>query len=201
MEPILNQANIVIVAPNHNPEIVSKEWLVKNDIFKEDIISFSPRPNRVLAETANYSINAVQQRLTISTRNSSQDKLDNLETIANQYINALPNLSYNAAGLNSNWAIQPIRSNLLKGTFVANQEKFDKMFQKETDYDIGGIVHYQHNLFRVQLLIPPQQNNQIIADFNYHSDITNFSQLRERISCFSEALGHARDTIRKLLGD
>ena len=75
------------------------------------------------------------------------------------------------------------------------------MFQPNTRYDIGGIVYYQYRSFQANLVIQPAENDQIIADFNYHSNITNLDQVRDRISCFSEATEHARDTVKKLLGD
>ena len=106
MEPTLNQANIVLAAPNHNPDIVSTEWLNQNALLvEEELVNFLPRQNLLLVETANYSINVARQQVTIATRNPNPDILDTLETIANRYINALPNLSYSAVGLNSNWLI------------------------------------------------------------------------------------------------
>ena len=200
MEPILNQANIVMVAPNHRPDIVSKEWLNKNDILKEAPVNFVHHQSFSLVETTNYSINVVQQRLTIAARNSNQDTLNHLQTIANRYIKALPDVSYNAVGLNSNWMIL-MSPDLLKRTFIPNEEQFNKAFRDKTGYDIGGIVRFQFNSFWVQLTLTPRQDDQINADFNYHSDITEFNQLRERISHFTEAVGRARNTIIKLLGD
>ena len=201
MEPTLNHANIVLVAPNHNPEIVSKEWLSQNNILKEPSINFEHRRNRSLVETENYSINVVKQRLTIAARNSNQEVLSSLQIIANQYINELPDVSYNAVGFNSNWKIVPTNPDLLKMTFTSSQEKFDKAFHGKTNYDIGGIVYYLHDQFQVRLIIVPQPDNQIIADFNFHSDITNVEQLKKRISCSTKAIEHARDTIGKFLGD
>ena len=201
MELTLNQGNIVLVAPNHRPDIVSKEWLLQNNILKEGAINFVHHQNFSLVDTTNFSINVVQQRLTITTRNSNQDMLNHLQTIANRYIKALPNVSYNAIGLNSVWRILPTGPNLLKNTFVTNKEQFNKVFHDEANYDIGGIVRYKYDPFRVQLTITPQENNQINADFNYHLDITNLDQLREEISRFTEAIGHARNITKKLLGD
>ena len=200
MEPTLDQGNIVLAAPNHRPDIVSKEWLNQKDILKEEPTNFLHRQNRSLVETANYAIDVVQQRITIAARNSNQDTLNQLQTIANQYIDVLPNLSYYAVGLNSNW-ILPLHPDRLKETFVTNQEKFNKVFHDKTDYNIGGIVSFQYNSFQVQLVITPQQDDQVIADFNYHSNINGLKQLRERISCFFKATEHARDTISNLLGD
>lgn len=200
MEPILSQANIVLVAPNHRPDIVSKEWLSQNNILKEGAINFVHNQNISLVDTTNFSINVLQQRLTIAARNFNQDKLNHLQTIANRYINALPNVLYNALGLNSVWIVQTGSPDLLKRTFVADSEQFNKAFHGVA-YDIGGIVRYEYKSFRVQLTITLQQTNQINADFNYHSDITNPDQLRERISHSSEVIAHARNITRKLLGD
>ena len=201
MELTLNQANIVLVAPNHRPDIVSKEWLNQNDILKEAPINFVHHQNFSLVETINYSINVLQQRVTITARNSNQNTLNHLQTIANRYIKAFPNVSYSAIGLNSHWIVQPTIPDLLKGTFVADKEQFNKAFHGEASYDIGGIVYYHFELFRVQLTLSPQSDNQIKADCNYHSDIAELNELRERISHFAAAIGHARNIIRKLLGE
>ena len=201
MELILNQANIIVVAPNHRPDIVSKEWLNQNNILKEAPINFAHHQNFSLVDTTNFSINVVQQRLKITARNSNQDILNHLQTIANRYVKALPNVSYNAIGLNSVWRILPTNPDLLKSIFVADKEQFNTAFRDEANYDIGGIVYYPYQSFRVQLTITPQQNNQINADFNYHSDITELSQLSESIPRFTEAIAHARNIAIKLLGD
>ena len=202
MEPRLLQGNIVLVAPNHRPDIVSKDWLNENDILKEAPINFVHHQNLSLVDTTNFSINVVQQRLTITTRNSDPDILRRLQTIAKRYVKALPNVSYNAIGLNSVWRIVPTDPDLLKSTFVADKAKFNESFHDEASYDIGGIVRYKYDdSFRVQLTITPQENNQINADGNYHSDITNSDQLSESISRFVEAIQHARKIIIKLLGE
>ena len=202
MEPLLIQGNIVLVAPNHRPGIVSKDWLNENDILKEVPTNFVHHQNFSLVDTTNFSINVVQQRVTITTRNSDQGILRRLQTIAKRYIKALPNVSYNAIGLNSVWRILPTDPDLLKSTFVADKAKFNEIFHDEAKYDIGGIVRYKYdNSFWAQLTITPQENDQINADYNYHSDITNSDQLSESISRFVEAIQHARKITIKLLGD
>lgn len=201
MELIFNRANIVLVAPNHKPDVVSKEWLSQKNILDETPTNFEHRQNRSLVETTNYSINVVQQRMTISAKNYDEKVLSSLQTIANRYIEELPDVSYNAIGFNSNWTIVPTTPSPLKATFVANQSKFDEIFHSNTKYDIGGIVYYVHDIFQVRLIVVPHSDNQIIADFNYHSDIANREQLKERVSWSTKAIEHASDTIRKLLGD
>ena len=201
MELMLIQGNIVLVAPNHRPDIVSKEWLNQNNILNEAPINFVHHQNLSLVDTTNFSINVVQQRVTITARNSDQAMLRRLQTMAKRYIKALPNVSYNAIGLNSVWRILPTDPDLLKSTFVADKAKFNNAFHDEAKYDIGGIVRYKYDPFRVQLTITPQENKQINADYNYHSDITNSDQLSESISRFVEAIQHAHKITIKLLGE
>ena len=201
MELVLTQGNVVLVAPNHRPDIVSNEWLNQNNILTEAPINFVHHQNLSLVDTTNFSINVVQQRLTITAKNSSQDILRRLQTIAKRYVKALPNVSYNAIGLNSVWRILPTNPDLLKSIFVADKEQFNTAFRDEANYDVGGIVRYKYDSFRVQLTITPQENNQINADYNYHSDITNSDQLSESISRFVEAIQHAHKITIKLLGE
>ena len=201
MELVFTQGNVVLVAPNHRPDIVSNEWLNQNNILTEAPINFVHHQNLSLVDTTNFSINVVQQRLTITAKNYSQDILRRLQTIAKRYVKALPNVSYNAIGLNSVWRILPTNPDLLKSIFVADKEQFNTAFRDEANYDVGGIVRYKYDSFRVQLTITPQENNQINADYNYHSDITNSDQLSESISRFVEAIQHAHKITIKLLGE
>ena len=200
MEPTLNQASIILAASDHEPDIVTKEWLEKNSILKEKPIEFVYRQGRLFVETENYSINLVEQQLKIAAKNSNTEVLNNLQAIANQYIETLPKLSYSAVGLNYNWQVLSTDADLLKKTFVANPKKFDKAIPDET-YGVGGFIYYQHPPFQVHLLIISGPDKAIVADFNYHLDITDPQQLRQKISQFTDIIEEARDTIRKLLGD
>lgn len=200
MEPTLNHANIVLDASDHEPDLVTREWLERNNVLKEKTVEFVYRQGRLLVETANYSINLVQQQLTIAAKNSDEEVLNNLQFIAKQYIDALPNVSYNAVGLNFNWQILPTDHDLLKQTFVAKPERFSRAIGDEP-YGIGGIVYYQYPPFQVYLLIISGPDKHIIADFNYHSGITDFEQLSTNIFRFTELKENARNTIRELLGD
>ena len=199
MEPELIQGNIVLVAPDHRPEVVSKEWLNQKGILNEAAINFVHHQNFSLVDTTNFSINVVQQRVTITARNLDGEMLKRLQGITRRYVRALPNVSYNGIGLNSTWYIPQTDPNFLKSKFVTDKARFDEHFRGEANYNIGGIVYYGYNQFRVQLTVTPQ-NERIHADFNYHLDINNFDQLSEVISHFVETTGHARNTAKSLLG-
>ena len=205
MDPVLVQGNIVIVAPDHRPNVVSKEWLYQKNILKEAALNFVHHQNFSLVETTNFSVNVVQQLLTIAAKNSNQEMLLRLQTITKRYVEALPDVSYNAIGLNSNWSIRSTNSDLLKSKFVVDKEQFSETFRGKENYKIGGIVYYEYDPFRVQLTIVPQQNNLesdlINASFNYHLDIINHDDLSTAISGFTKTIGHAGNIIKKLLGD
>ena len=199
MEPVLIQANIVLVAPDHRPEIVSKEWLHQQGILNEAPINFVHHQNFSLIETTNFSINVVQQQLTIAARNLDEEILRRLQGVTRRYIGKLPYVSYNAIGLNSVCSVPQRDPNFLKSRFVRDRTLFHETFRGEAKYNIGGIVYYGYDPFRVQLTVTPQ-NTQIHANFNYHLDVTNLDQLMNASERFVETIGHARNIGRKLLG-
>ena len=200
MEPQLIQANITIVAPDHRPDIVSKEWLNQQNILNEVPINFVHHQNFSLIETTNFSINVLQQQLIIAARNLDDEILRRLQGITRRYVHALPHVSYNAIGLNAAWSIPQMDPNFLKGRFVGDKTLFCEIFRSEANYNIGGIVYYGYDPFRVQLTITPQ-NERIHAGFNYHFDLTAPNQLINASDRFVETIGHARNIARKLLGD
>ena len=202
MEPQLIQANITIIAPDHRPDIVSKEWLNQQNILSEAPINFVHHQNFSLIETTNFSINVVQQQLTVAARNLDDEILRRIQDVTRRYVQALPYVSYNAMGLNSAWSVPQMDPNFLKGKFVGDKTLFHEIFRDEANYNIGGIVYYRYDPFRVQLTITPQ-NERIHAGFNYHLDLmnSNSNQLINASDRFVQTIGHARNIARKLLGD
>ena len=200
MKVLPTQANIVILASNHNPGIVSKEWLHQKEIFTETPTNFVHTPEFSLVETDNYSLQIDPQRLNIALKNPNEDRLTRLSVMANKYIEELPETPYRAVGLNSDWIVPQENPDVLKGTFIANPDHFDTIFH-DGDYNVGGIIMYEYNPFRLQLTIKPDKDNNVSLDFNYHLGVSGVDELGVSISHFAEVIGHARDTTIKLLGD
>ena len=199
MRVVLTQANIVILASNHNPGIVSKEWLNQKGIFTETATKFVHTPEFSLIETDNYLLHIDPQRLNIGLKTPNEERLAGLPAIATQYIDALQETPYRAVGLNSNWVVQLESPDVLKGIFVTNQTQLDAIFH-EGQYDIGGIVIYDYDPFRLQLTIKPDKDNNVRLDFNYHSDVSEVDALSERIRHFDKITEHAHNIAIKLLG-
>ena len=199
MKVVPIQANIVILASSHNPGIASKEWLNQKGIFTETPTNFVHTPEFSLVETDNYSLHIDPQQLNIGLKRPNEDRLTRLSVIAGKYINALPETPYSAVGLNSNWIAQLESPDVLKGIFITKPAHLDAIFH-EGNYNIGGIVLYEYNPFRLQLAIKPDKDNNVSLQFNYHSDVSGVNVLSERISRFDKIIEHARDIAIKLLG-
>jgi hypothetical protein len=199
MRVVLTQANIVILASNHNPGIVSKEWLNQKGIFTETATKFVHTQDFSLIETDNYLLHIDPQRLNIGLKKPNEERLAGLPSIAAQYINALQETPYRAVGLNSNWGVQLESPDVLKGIFITHQTQLDAIFH-EGKYDIGAIVMYDYDPFRLQLTIKPDKDNNVRLDFNYHSDVSGIDALSERIRRFDKIIKHAHNIAIKLLG-
>lgn len=199
MEFMPNRANIVLLASNHSPGIVSKEWLNQKGIVTETPEDFTNTPEFSAVETANYLVQVDPQRLNIDLKNPDENMLTRLPVMATQYIEALPEVPYRLVGLNFNWIVQLGNLDVLKSIFIANPEHFNEIFP-EGDYYIGGIVLYDYNAFGLRLIIQPENDNNVLFAFNYYSDVSNINDLSSKISQFSEVTKHARTIVTKLLG-
>ena len=200
MRVVPTQSNIVILASNHDPGIVSKDWLNQKDILTEASINYINTPGFSLVETFNYSLQVDQQRLNIGLKNFNENLLGRLPVIASKYIEALPETPYQAVGLNSNWIAQLEHREALKEIFLSNPKQFDTIFH-EGRYNVGGIVIYEYDLFRLQLtVIPAEQDNSVGLDFNYHSNVSGVDALSQRIACFVKVTEHAQNIAVQLLG-
>ena len=199
MKVVLTQANIVILASNHDPGIVSRDWLIQKEILTEASINHINTPGFSLVETANYLLQIDQQRLDIRLKGFNEHLLARLSIMAGKYIEVLPATRYSAVGLNSNWIAQLDHPNALKDIFAARRKQFDTTFHEGT-YEVGGIVIYRYDPFRLQLTVTPQQSNNARLDFNYHSDISEVEVLGEAIGRLVEVTNHAHNIAVKLLG-
>lgn len=199
MQVVLTQANIVILASNHDPGIVSKEWLNQKDILTEVPVNYINTPGFSLVETENHALHIDPQRLNISLKKRYENMLSHLPVIAGKYVEALPETPYRAVGLNSNWIAQLEHLDVLKGIFIKTPDQFDAIFH-EGNYNIGGIVFYEYVPFLLQLTIKPEDNNNVSLDFNYHSDVSGTDDLSEKILHFAKVTEHAHNIAIKLLG-
>src|ERR1700687_1593386 len=103
--PILVNANIVLLAENHNPSIATKDWLQYKLIIPEKPINFANLPVLSRYESENFSFFVDPNRLILEAKNQRPETIEALPQIVRAYAEALPETSYSALGLNFRWRI------------------------------------------------------------------------------------------------
>jgi hypothetical protein len=74
----LSGTNIVILARNYNPSIVSKEWLYEKNIVRETVTNFVHTPPLSVVETERISFVLDENRLQISLKSITTDSIESL---------------------------------------------------------------------------------------------------------------------------
>lgn len=192
----LSGANIVILAENHNPTIVSKEWLVKNDILKEDVLNFAHIPVASMVETNNYNLVVDQENLQLAIKNINRENLDYLPKIITKYVDSLPETPYKAIGFNFIYEIQENDENL-KDTFMINDAKLLDIFPE--NYLFGGIIKFPLEDFKVTLTIQSSESGNLIGNFNFHYPSGDINKIKEKLTEFIKILEKSEEILKRLL--
>jgi len=198
MEHTLTGANIVVLAKNHNPSIVSKEWLIQNRIIEEKIIDFAHFPVISVIESDNFKLLVDQDRLQLSIKKISQENLKELAKIISKYINQLPETPYTAIGFNYLYTLK-IGQKKLKNTFFTDDKRLIKIFSE--NYAFGGIIKFMFGDFMAKLTIRPKNNGEVIADFNFHFPSNKRNEIIEKLFEYPETKGRAEEILEGLFYD
>lgn len=198
MEPVLTDVEIVLVAEEHDLDLV--EWLNRSSALEGKSSNIFQYEGHSSVDTSKFSINKLEQELTISPKKFEQDNLIEAQTIVRQYIKEFPNFSYTAIAFNFVWVISSVDADQLKNTFVADRERFDRIFSGSS-YSMGGLLAYLDKTFIVRVIIPPQVSSPVYVTFAYRSESEDVGELSERLSYFTKAIDNTRDMIVELLGD
>lgn len=194
MELLLTGANIVILAKNHNPSIVSKEWLIQKKIIEGDIINFAHTPAFSVVETDTFSFVEDPDRLQISVKNDIQNKIGMLSKMAKSYVSELPETPYTAIGFNYLYSISS-EKDILKHIYSVDDDKFKKLFSE--NYQLGGIIKFNFNDFLVKTNLQPN-DNKIIADVNFHCDLKDVDELLDKIESCIETEHRSEEILEEL---
>jgi len=194
MELLLTGANIVILAKNHNPSIVSKEWLIQKKIIEGGIINFAHTSAFSVVETDTFSFVEDPDRLQISVKNDIPNKIGSLSKMAKSYVNELPGTPYTAIGFNYLYSIST-EKDILKHIYFVDDEKFKKLFSE--NYQLGGIIMFNFNDFLVKTNLQPD-DNKVIADINFHYDLKNVDELLDKIEEHIETEYKSKEILEEL---
>ncbi|MDA2921025.1 hypothetical protein MYX76_16310 [Desulfobacterota bacterium AH_259_B03_O07] len=191
----LIQSNIVVLANKHNPSIISKEWLSRNDIIEENIINFTHMPVASLVETTNYNLVVDQNRLQLSVKNLTPDTLKLLPQFIMKYMEKLPETPYIAIGYNYSYDIK-LEQKLLKELLKLNDRKLTETFSE--GYNIGMIVKFHFNNFNATLTLNPINSVKIIGDFNFQFESSSRNEMINKLFDHFETKQKTEEILRGL---
>jgi hypothetical protein len=193
-------ANIVILASNYNPSIVSKEWLYQKGIFTETVRNFVHTPVFALVESEDFSLVVDEERLQITVRKMTQDSLNALVSIAEKFIDILPETPYKGMGLNYRYTF-PRKGYDLHTILSPNDAKLSELLSPT--YELGATVVFEFERFVVTFTVSPSlvKEQQIRMRFNFHSNTANVGEVKERLSSQMRTLEKMQTIIQGLSKD
>lgn len=191
----MGKANIVILARNYNPSIVSKEWLYEKDIIRETVRNFVHTPVMSLIETESISIVIEQERLQISLKNINYENIDALPRIATEFVSALPETPYVGLGFNYHYGI-PKENIQLEALFSPDNSKLKELFSE--DYEIGQQVFFRFEGFTVRMSAAPKsgEDAKLSIGFNFHADTPGAKKVIERLKLYANTKEKAEEILR-----
>jgi len=197
MELKLDGVNVVILAKNHNPSIVSREWLRDKKIIEGDITNFAHTPAFSVVETEMISIVEDPERLQISLKKDFSENITKLQEIANRYVEQLPETPYTAIGINYLYSIYS-EKDAVKRIYSVNEEKFSKLFP--VSYQLGSFIKFKYEDFLVRLSLQPE-DNKIVAEINFHCEVQSAQSIREMTERFPQTKEKTEEILEEFFGE
>lgn len=195
----LVRTNIVILAMNYNPSIVSKEWLYERNIVRETVTNFVHTPPLSVVETDRISFVLDENRLQISLKSITTDGIESLPKIAGDFVSSLPETPFVAVGFNYSYSI-PKKTSRLKTLFSLDDAKLKELFSE--NYDVGLIVSFPFKTFIVRMTAPPPLTRgkitRITMDFNFHSDSRGADEVKKMLKLHPETVKKSEEILRGL---
>lgn len=175
-------ANVVLLAQNHNPSIVSPGWLRENGLVDETPENFLHTPTISLFQSQTFQLIVDPQRLQLLLRVLDEGNLQRLQMAATKYLKILPHIPYSAIGLNFHWTALAEQLgegfSLTERLFVSKSGRAwqERLFKKVR---VGSIVHDFSERYRLRLVVEPQatQDGNLTLDFNYHFDLESGKEI------------------------
>jgi len=175
------QANVVVVARQFNPSIITQYWLIKNRIFSEEEFSsecvFSPFIADI--RTNQFDLLIVPERLQFTPKvENSEIEYSLIESKMGNIIKKLPHTPFIALGFNFIWNIDTEadqQTKVSRKLFFKNDSTLYKNFDTD-DANFGSYMSRNILGCRLRLNIKPvrllaEQRNLLQCTFNFQLDL------------------------------
>jgi hypothetical protein len=193
----LGGTNIVVLARNYNPSIVSKEWLYQKNIVRETVKNFIHTPPLSVVETERISLVLDENRLQVSLKSITAENVASLPKIVAGFVSLLPETPFVAVGFNYTYSIAK-EDGQLKTLLRIDDTKLKKLFPGS--YEVGLMVSFSFKPFVVRVTAPPAIGKVIRTpiDFNFHSDARGADEVKKRLELYSKATEKTEEILRGL---
>lgn len=195
---VLESTNIVILAKNFNPSIVSKEWLYNKKVIRESIMNFIHNPVVSVVDTNTFNFMLDGNRLQLTLKNINPISMRRLPKVAQDFIRNLPETPYTAIGFNYKYHF-PKKLFHLVNWFSPNETKLKEVFS--TSYDVGFIISFEYDGFIVRISAPPTslETDEIILDINFHVESNGFEATYERLDQYQMSFDKIESVLMEIL--
>lgn len=198
MKMEMNPANVVIIARQFNPSIISQYWLIKNGIFTEEEILpdsiFSPVIANVHSKDCQVLILPEQLQFTFTLADPAAQEL--LISKLGKIVQALPHTPFVAAGLNFSWQVYDednVSSAALgRKLFFRDDSPLYKFFDVD-DARFGSYMSRDIVGCRLKLDIKPitvpcpeGTSNRLLFGFNFHLQLTEDDKAESILNLFQK---------------
>lgn len=191
--PLVN-SNITIIAKEHNPSIISQEWLMKKKLISEKVINFAQTPVFSVVETDSFDCVIDPERLFLNAKKPNEATLKRIQQIATDYTGILPEIPYK--GIEMRFIYEIVGKNeRLKDLFIKNDDIFKKVFSEE--YKIGGVISYNFSEFSVKARFSPMKDK-IIADISYNHGLKEHADFGKILPRYFELCKHSEKILEGL---
>ena len=198
MKMEMSPANVVIIAKQFNPSIISQYWLIKNGIFTEEEIQpdsiFSPVIANVLAKDCQIMV--LPEQLQFMSKLSDHSGQELLISKLGKIVQALPHTPYVAVGLNYSWQVydEDDASNAALGRklFFRDDSPLYKFFDVD-DARFGSYMSSNTLGCRLKLDIKPVTvpcpggvADRLNFGFNFHLQLTEDDKAESILNLFQK---------------
>lgn len=204
----LVDANVVVVARQFNPSVLSQLWLVRKGLVGEEDFREGCIFTEALAQvnTDEFNLLVVPPRAQFSTHVDRQRQQQLIVHKMGGLVYALPETPYRAVGINLTWQMIPDAetiSDLSRRLAFVRDSQVHRMFDSE-DARFGAFLSRDSLGCRLLLSVKPEEiseGNEVLSfAFNYHRDIGQADDapqvITEVLARWNEALEETSEIAR-----
>lgn len=191
----LRKANIVVLANNYNPSIVSRDWVISKQLLSEPIGNFVHTPAFSLIENNNFSLAVDMDRLQLSVKEPNTENIKRMPQIIKKSFTLLPETPYRSIGFNFVYEVQ-VENDFLKNILSPNEQNIKKLFSAK--YELGLVVSFEFESFIVRVNISPAKPKEKVrtVNFNFHIGIHEVEEAKETLDLYEKVLQKTERTFK-----